>query len=91
MADRVENSRITTAKIFEEAGGIVVGSPVYYASANSTLVSFLTRLFYSVPFDKTMKVGVAVTSARRAGTVAAMDELNKFFSISEMLIVSSRY
>ena len=47
--------------------GLVVGSPVYYASANATLVALLTRLFYSTPFDKTMKVGAAVVAARRGG------------------------
>lgn len=80
-----------TAGKFEEADGLVVGTPVYFASANSTLVSYLTRLFYSAPFDKTMKVGAAISSARRAGTVATMDELNKFFLISGMPIASSQY
>lgn len=74
-----------------ECDGIVVGSPVYYASANGTLVSFLDRLFYSTSFDKTMKVGAAVVSARRAGTTATFDELNKYFTISNMPIVSSQY
>lgn len=76
---------------FEQADGLVVGTPVYFASANSTLVAYLTRLFYASPFDKTMKVGAAISSARRAGTVTTMDELNKFFSISGMPIVSSQY
>jgi len=76
---------------FAECDGIVVGSPVYYASANGTVVSFLDRLFYSTSFDKTMKVGAAVVSARRAGTTATFDELNKYFTISNMPIVSSQY
>jgi len=74
-----------------ECDGIVVGSPVYYASANGTMVSFLDRLFYSTSCDKTMKVGAAVVSARRAGTTATFDQLNKYFTISNMPIVSSQY
>ncbi len=80
-----------TAPKFEEADGIVIGSPVYYASANGTLISFLDRLFYSVPFDKTMKVGAAVVSARRGGCSATFDEINKYFTISGMPIASSQY
>ncbi len=76
---------------FEACDGLVVGSPVYYASANATLVAFLTRLFYSTPFDKTMKVGAAVAAARRGGLTAAYDELNKFFGISGMPIASGQY
>ncbi len=76
---------------FQECDGIVIGSPVYYASANGTLVSFIDRLFYSTPGDKTMKVGAAVVSCRRAGTTATFDELNKYFTISGMPIVSSQY
>ena len=64
---------------------------MYYASANGTLISFLDRLFYSALADKTMKVGAAVVSARRAGTTATFDELNKYFTISQMPIVSSQY
>ena len=71
--------------------GLVVGSPVYYASANATLVALLTRLFYSTPFDKTMKVGAAVVAARRGGLSATFDELNKFFTISGMPVASSQY
>ena len=67
---------------FEACDGLVVGSPVYYASANATLVAFLTRLFFSTPFDKTMKVGAAVAVARRGGLSTTFDELNKFFTIS---------
>ncbi|MCI8601265.1 MAG: flavodoxin family protein [Oscillospiraceae bacterium] len=76
---------------FEACDGLVVGSPVYYASANATLVAFLTRLFYSTPFDKTMKVGAAVVAARRGGLSAAFDELNKFFTISGMPVASGQY
>lgn len=76
---------------FEAADGLVVTSPVYYASANSTLVACLTRLFYSTPFDKTMKVGASVACARRGGCSATFDELNKFFTISGMPIASSQY
>lgn len=79
------------AKLFEEADGLVIGSPVYYASANGTLISFLDRLFHSTSFDKTMKVGASVVSARRAGNTATFDELNKYFTISSMPIVSSQY
>ena len=76
---------------FKEADGIVVGSPVYYASANGTLTSFLDRLFYSSNYDKCMKVGAAVVSARRGGNTATFDQLNKYFTISSMPVVSSQY
>ena len=76
---------------FESCDGMVVGSPVYYASANATLVALLTRLFYSTPFDKTMKVGAVVVVARRGGLSATFDELNKFFTISGMPVASSQY
>ena len=81
------------AEKFEKADGIVVGSPVYYASANGNLISFLDRLFYSTArqFDKTMKVGAAVVSARRGGNTATFDQLNKYFTISGMPVVSSQY
>lgn len=75
----------------ESCDGLVVGSPVYYASANATLVALLTRLFYSTPFDKTMKVGASVVVARRGGLSATFDELNKFFTISGMPVASSQY
>lgn len=81
----------TLALKFQEADGLVVGSPVYYASANGTLVSVLQRLFYSTGFDKTMKVGAAVASARRGGLTATFDELNKFFTISGMPVASGQY
>lgn len=76
---------------FEACDGLVVGSPVYYASANATLVAFMTRLFYSCHCDKTMKVGAAVAAARRGGLTATYDELNKFFAISGMPIASGQY
>lgn len=76
---------------FQECDGLVIGSPVYYASANGTLISFMDRLFYSMNADKTMKVGAAVVSCRRAGNTATFDELNKYFTISGMPIVSSQY
>jgi multimeric flavodoxin WrbA len=76
---------------FKESDGLVIGSPVYYASANATLVALLTRLFYSSHFDKTMKVGASVVTARRSGTTATFDELNKFFTISGMPIASGQY
>lgn len=76
---------------FHACNGIIIGSPVYYASANGTLVSFLDRLFYSVPWDKSMKVGAAVVSLRRGGASATFDELNKYFTISGMPVVSSQY
>ena len=79
------------AAVFEEADGLVVGTPVYYGSANGTLVSFLDRLFYSTPFSKTMKVGAAVAVARRGGLTATYDELNKYFGISGMPIATSTY
>ena len=80
-----------SAPIFEQADGIVIGSPVYYASANGTLISFLDRLFFSTPFDKTMKVGASVVIARRSGTTATFDELNKYFAMNQMPIVTSQY
>lgn len=76
---------------FEEADGLVVGTPVYYAGANATVIALLDRLFYSTNFDKTMKVGAAVVSSRRAGGTSAFDEINKYFTISNMPIVSSSY
>lgn len=75
----------------KESDGIVVGSPVYFASANATVVAFMQRLFYSVDFDLSMKVGAAVVAARRGGLSASFDELNKFFAISGMPIATSQY
>ena len=79
------------AALLESCDGLVVGSPVYYASANATLMAFLQRLFYSTRFDKTMKVGASVVAARRGGLSSTFDELNKFFAISGMPIASSQY
>ena len=76
---------------FEQCDGLVVGSPVYYASANATLIAVLDRLFHSSHFDKTMKVGAAVASARRGGLTATFDELNKYFTISGMPVASGQY
>ena len=76
---------------FSDADGLVVASPVYYASANATLIAVLDRLFYSTSYDKTMKVGASVVCARRGGCSATFDELNKYFTISNMPIASSRY
>ncbi|MBR5089006.1 MAG: flavodoxin family protein [Ruminiclostridium sp.] len=76
---------------FEEADGLIVASPVYYASANATLIACLDRLFFSSHFDKTMKVGASVAVARRGGCSATFDELNKYFTICGMPIASSQY
>ena len=84
-----------TAPIFKESDGIVIGSPVYYASANGTLISYLDRLFFSTQmgqcFDKTMKVGASVVIARRGGLSATFDELNKYFTKNNMPVASSQY
>ena len=76
---------------FEAADGLVIGSPVYYGSANGTIMSALQRLFYSTSFDKSLKVGASVVSARRSGCTATFDELNKFFTLSNMPIATSQY
>lgn len=76
---------------FEDADGLVVASPVYYASANATLIAILDRLFYSSHFDKTMKVGASVVCARRGGCSSTFDELNKYFTISGMPVASGQY
>lgn len=76
---------------FEAADGLVIASPVYYASANATLIACLDRLFYSTSFDKTMKVGASVVVARRGGCSATFDELNKYFLISNMPVAASQY
>lgn len=80
-----------TAPKFERCDGLVIASPVYYASANATLIAFLDRLFYSTHFDKSMKVGASVVVARRGGLSATFDELNKYFTITGMPVASSQY
>ena len=79
------------AKKFDEADGLIIGSPVYYAGMNGTLKSFLDRLFFSASYDKRFKVGAAVVSARRMGTTATLDQMNKYFLHGEMPIAASRY
>lgn len=79
------------AEKFSDADGLVVGSPVYFGSANGTLVSALQRLFYSTSFDKSLKVGASVVCARRSGCTATFDELNKFFTLANMPVSSSQY
>ena len=76
---------------FEQSDGLVIGAPVYYGSANATLMATVQRMFQSSRFDKTMKVGAAVAAARRGGLTAAFDEMNKFFTISGMPVASGQY
>ncbi|MBO7530577.1 MAG: flavodoxin family protein [Lachnospiraceae bacterium] len=76
---------------FEAADGLVIGSPVYYGSANGTLMSALQRMFYSTHFDNSLKDGASVVSARRSGCTATFDELNKFFTLSNMPVATSQY
>lgn len=80
-----------TAPKLNACDGLIIASPVYYASANGTLISFLDRLFFSTHFDKTMKVGASVVAARRGGLSATFDELNKYFTICGMPVASSQY
>ena len=77
--------------LFEAADVLIIGSPVYYASPNGSLIAFLDRLFHSANFDKRMKVGAAVVAARRGGLSATFDAINKYFTISGMPVASSRY
>lgn len=78
---------------FAEADGIVIGTPIYWAGANGQALAFLDRLFYSTItiIDKTMKLGAAVISSRRAGSTSALDEINKYFTMNSMPVVSSTY
>ena len=87
--DDIVNNEL--AQNFQECDGLVVGSPVYYAAANGTLVSLLNRLFYSTSFDKTMKVGASVAVARRGGCTSTFDQLNKYFTIAGMPVASGQY
>ena len=80
-----------TAPLLEQADGMVLASPVYFASANSTLTAFLDRLFYCTHFPKRMKVGASIAVARRGGCSATFDQLNKYFTISGMPVASSHY
>ena len=80
-----------TAPKLEAADGIVVASPVYYAGPNATVQAFMDRLFYSAPFDKTMKVGASVAVCRRGGASTTFDRLNKYFTIAGMPVASSQY
>lgn len=89
VIDDIINNEL--APKFEACDGLVIGSPVFYASANGTLISLLDRLFYSTSFDKTMKVGAALAVARRGGCTATFDQLNKYFTISGMPVASSQY
>lgn len=75
----------------EKADGLVIGSPVYYGSANGTLMAALQRMFYSNHSDKSLKVGASIVSARRSGCTATFDELNKFFTLSNMPVATSQY
>ncbi|MGI6236903.1 MAG: flavodoxin family protein [Candidatus Excrementavichristensenella sp.] len=79
------------APLLQESDGLVVGSPVYYASANASVIALLDRLFHSTAFDKTMKVGASVAIGRRGGLSSTFDELNKFFTVSGMPVASSQY
>ena len=88
----VFNDEVTyLAEILKQVDGVVIASPVYFASANGSLISLLDRLFYSTSFDKSMKVGASVAVARRGGCSATFDQLNKYFTISGMPVVSSQY
>ena len=79
------------AEKLKEADALVISSPIYYAAPNGTMISFLNRLFYSSRFDKTMKVGAAIATARRGGITAGLDVVNKYFSICGMPIASGQY
>ena len=92
MALVIEQENVNKVAIdFEKADGLVIGTPVYYAHANGQILSFLDRLFFSTHFNKNMKVGCAVVSSRRAGSTSAYDDINKYFGITGMPIVTSTY
>lgn len=74
-----------------EADGLVIGTPVYFAGANGSLCALLDRLFFSAGSRLRYKPGAAVVSCRRGGASAAFDRLNKYFTISQMPVVSSKY
>ncbi len=74
----------------ENADGLIIGSPVYFASPNGNLMSLLDRLFYAGTCFA-HKPAAAVVSARRAGTTVTLDDLNKYFMIRQMPVVSSTY
>ncbi len=80
VAEKVRNS-----------DGLIVGAPVYFASPNGASLSFLDRLFCSARSDFEYKIGASITSARRAGTIASFDVLNKYFLISNMIMPGSNY
>ena len=88
-----KNDRVNECiDLIKKADGLVVGSPVYYASANGSLCSFLDRLFYAADAETfALKPAAAVVSCRRGGASAAFDRLNKYFTISSMPVVSSQY
>ncbi len=87
----IDDEANALAEKLREADGMVVGSPVYYAAPNGTLISLLNRLFYSSRFDKRMKVGASVAVARRGGCSTTFDQLNKYFTISGMPLASGQY
>ena len=75
----------------DEAVGVILASPVYYAAPNGAFLALLNRLFYSCKKDLSMKVGASIVAARRGGCTASFDVLNKYFSISGMPVASSYY
>ena len=75
----------------KKSDGLIIGSPVYFASPTGEIIAVLDRLFMTAESDLRMKPPAAVASARRGGTTATLDVLNKYFTYAEMPIVSSRY
>ena len=84
LLDKVE-------KAMKDADGIIIGSPVYFASPTGELISFLDRLFMKANASLKFKPAAAITTARRAGTTATLDVIHKYFLYNQMPIVSSRY